>query len=187
MDFQTLKNRIATSDARLIAIDGNCTSGKSMLAAALSEALDATVFRMDDFFLRPEQRTEARRAEIGGNVDRERFFEEILLPLTKHEPVTYRRFDCRTQSLCPAVTVEPKDRIIVEGSYALHPMLRDYYDMKILLTVDKQVQRERVLQREGAERAETFFSLWLPLEDRYFAALEKSIADIVIDTSVPLL
>ena len=51
----------------LIAIDGSCTSGKTTLAAALQEKYLCGVFHMDDFFLRPEQRTDERFAEPGGN------------------------------------------------------------------------------------------------------------------------
>ena len=74
----------------LVAIDGSCTAGKSTLAAALARELDCTLFRMDDFFLRPEQRTPQRLAEPGGNVDYERFREEVLLPLKAGTPVAYR-------------------------------------------------------------------------------------------------
>lgn len=182
MDVTELMQQLQTATARIIAIDGNCCSGKSSLAAALAEGLGATVFHMDDFFLRPQQRTAERLAEVGGNVDRERFLKEVLLPVTAHDPVYLRRYDCRTQTLCPAVVVTPAQRVIVEGSYALHPLLRPYYDLKIRLCVDPAVQRERILQREGAN-AERFFSLWLPMEDAYFASLEQDAADIVIDTS----
>ena len=53
----------------IVAIDGKCTSGKTTLASKLAELYDCNVFHMDDFFLRPEQRTPARFAEVGGNVD----------------------------------------------------------------------------------------------------------------------
>ena len=46
----------------LVAIDGKCASGKTTLAARLAECYDCNVFHMDDFFLRPEQRTEERYA-----------------------------------------------------------------------------------------------------------------------------
>ena len=47
--------------ARVIAaIDGRCGAGKSTLAAQLQAQLSCRVFHMDDFFLRPEQRTAAR-------------------------------------------------------------------------------------------------------------------------------
>ena len=41
----------------IVAIDGRCGAGKSTLAAVLAERLDANLIHMDDFFLRPEQRT----------------------------------------------------------------------------------------------------------------------------------
>ena len=51
-------------------------SGKSVLGQLLSEVYSCNLFHMDDFFLRPEQRTAERLAEAGGNVDRERFLEK---------------------------------------------------------------------------------------------------------------
>ena len=82
-----LKNRIddlmRTDKQIVIAIDGNCTAGKTTLAAVLEKEYDCNVFHMDDFFLRPQQRTAERYAEPGGNVDYERFQEEVLIPLKK--------------------------------------------------------------------------------------------------------
>ena len=60
----------------VIAIDGRAASGKSTLAEQLSTLLEADVIHMDDFFLQPYQRTPERLAEIGGNVDYERFAKE---------------------------------------------------------------------------------------------------------------
>ena len=62
----------------VIAVDGNCTAGKTTLAECLAKEYDCNVIHMDDFFLRPEQRTAQRLAEPGGNVDYERFREEVL-------------------------------------------------------------------------------------------------------------
>ena len=45
---------------------------------------------MDDFFLQPDQRTKERFESPGENVDHERFEEEILIPLSKHEAVKFR-------------------------------------------------------------------------------------------------
>ena len=59
----------------IVSIDGPCAAGKTTLAGKLSELYDCNVFHMDDFFLRPEQRTPARFAQPGGNVDYERFQE----------------------------------------------------------------------------------------------------------------
>ena len=89
----------------IIAIDGNCTAGKTTLAGQLSEMYDCNVFHMDDFFLRPEQRTAERFAQTGGNVDYERFLEEVLIPLGTGKPFSYRPFDCGTFALSAPVTV----------------------------------------------------------------------------------
>ena len=51
---------LSEKDFVVVAIDGKCTSGKTTLAAKLAEIYDCNVFHMDDFFLRPEQRTPAR-------------------------------------------------------------------------------------------------------------------------------
>ncbi|MBR3640559.1 MAG: uridine kinase [Oscillibacter sp.] len=165
----------------ILAIDGGSCSGKSTLAAALAERYGGEVFHMDDFYLRPAQRTPERYAEAGGNVDRERFAQEVLEPLRRGERVAYRAFDCHAMTLRPAVSRGTARVRIVEGSYALHPALREYYDLTALLRVSKETQRERVLAREG-ERAAAFFERWIPLEDAYLAATRpEAFADFVID------
>ena len=70
----------------LVAIEGGSASGKTTLGELLQNVYGCPVFHMDDFFLRPEQRTEARFAQPGGNVDRERFLEEVLIPLREGRP-----------------------------------------------------------------------------------------------------
>ena len=161
--------RIAAMECKkqiLIAIDGNCAAGKTTLAAVLAESMDCNVFHMDDFFLRPEQRTGERYAEIGGNVDYERFREEVLLPLKAGKAFSYRPFDCRTFTLSEPVHVAPKRVNIIEGSYSQHPYFGDVYDLKILLSVTPELQRQRILQRP-AHLHEQFFSRWIPMENRY--------------------
>ena len=112
---------LTQKDMVIVAIDGKCTSGKTTLAAKLTEIYDCNVFHMDDFFLRPEQRTPERFAEVGGNVDYERFKEEILIPLQDGKQFSYRPFDCSTFTLANPVTVIPKQLNIIEGTYRHHP------------------------------------------------------------------
>ena len=110
--METIKKRIdellAQKDMVIVAIDGKCTSGKTTLAGKLAEMYDCNVFHMDDFFLRPEKRTPERYAEVGGNVDYERFKEEVLVPLKAGKPFSYRPFDCSTFTLSAPVTVDRK-------------------------------------------------------------------------------
>lgn len=167
-------------DYLIVAIDGPCTSGKTTLAAKLAESYDCNVFHMDDFFLRPEQRTPERYGQIGGNVDYERFREEVLTPLMEQKAFSYQPFDCKTFTFSAPVPVKPKQLNIIEGSYSHHPYFRNPYDLKILLSVTPEVQRQRILQRP-AFLHQSFFEQWIPMENRYFAHyISKNSADIIL-------
>lgn len=167
-------------DKIIIAIDGKCTSGKTTLASRQAEVYDCNVFHMDNFFLRPQQRTAERFAEIGGNVDYERFKEEVLLPLLSGNAFSYRPFDCKTFTLSSPVPVTPKRLTIIEGSYSMHPYFDDPYDLKILLTVDPELQHQRVMERP-AFLQERFFSQWIPMEIRYLEQFQiPDKADIIL-------
>ena len=176
--MEEIKNKIdellAQKDMVVMAIDGKCTSGKTTLAAKLAEIYDCNVFHMDDFFLRPEQRTAERYAQTGGNVDYERFYEEVLIPLQSGNSFSYRPFDCKTFTLKPPVAVAPKKLNIIEGTYSHHPYFGDPYDLKILLTVTPEIQRERILRRP-AFLHQRFFEQWIPMENRDFAENGKEI------------
>ncbi len=152
----------------IVAIDGRCGAGKSTLASALAERLDANLIHMDDFFLRPEQRTPERLAIPGENIDHERFLSEVLVPLRKGAPFTYRPFSCERGELTDPVTVSPRAVTIVEGSYACHPAMRAYYDLRLFLTVEPEEQMRRLRARNG-DYAEVFRQKWIPLEEAYFS------------------
>ena len=152
----------------IIAIDGRCASGKTTLARILEARFDCNIFHMDDFFLRPEQRSEERLSRAGENVDHERFLAEVLIPISKGEACSYRPYDCKTGTFLPPVTVEPKRISVVEGSYSCHPSLIDHYDLRIFSDVDPEEQMRRITERNGKEGAERFRSLWIPLEEKYF-------------------
>ena len=169
----------------VIAIDGNCTAGKTTLVCALEKEYDCNVFHMDDFFLRPEQRTEARYAQPGGNVDYERFLEEVLVPLKAGGAFSYRPFSCKTFSLGEPVKVTPKALNFVEGTYCLHPYFGNPYDLRIFLSIDPMLQRERILQRPSCLQ-DRFFEAWIPMERRYFDFFQiPQKADLLLDTSRP--
>ena len=152
----------------LIAIEGGSASGKTTLSQLLSRVYDCNVFHMDDFFLRPEQRTEARFAQAGGNIDHERFLAEVLLPLSQGKTVQYSAFDCSTFTLRPAVEIAPKGLNIIEGAYSMHPQLAQFYDFSVFLSVTPQLQRKRIEKRNSPEMAQRFFDTWIPLERTYF-------------------
>lgn len=165
----------------LVAIDGPCGSGKTTLSTLLSQRYAANVFHCDDYFPRPHQRTEARRAEPGGNLDRDRLAAEILAPLRGGRAARWRRFDCKSLSLLDWRDTPPAALNIVEGSYSLHPDLRGYYDLAVFLTCSRETRLARLAAR-GSD-LEAFQSRWIPLEERYFDALAPmEHADLVLDT-----
>ena len=167
----------------VIAIDGNCTAGKTTLAAVLEKEYDCNVFHMDDFFLRSEQRTAQRYAQPGGNVDYERFREEVLTPLKKGSAFSYRPFSCKTFSLGEAVEVVPKTLNIVEGTYCLHPYFGDVYDLKLFLSIGSELQRDRIYQRPQHVQGR-FFTDWIPMEKLYFDFYQiPGQADLYLDMS----
>ncbi len=151
-----------------LAVDGGSASGKTTLGKMLREIYGCTVFHTDDFFLRPEQRTEERLSQTGGNFDRERFIEEVLVPLSKNETVKYRRYDCSTGTLSSPVEVNPERLCIIEGAYSMHPEAEKYYDFSVFLSVTDDIQRERILKRNTPQTAERFFGEWIPMEKKYF-------------------
>lgn len=151
-----------------VAIDGPCASGKSTLAAALSEIYGCPVIHMDDFFLRPEQRSPERLALPGENVDHERFSEQVLVPLLNGRPVQYRPWRCHEGAFGPEVTITPAPLTVVEGCYSLRPDLRDAFQLRIWVEASGDTRRQRLLDRGGPECLTSFEQRWIPLENHYF-------------------
>ena len=174
---------LAEGRCAFVAIDGPCASGKTVFAASLHERFGGNVLHMDDFFLRPEQRTPERFAEPGGNVDRERFEAEVLKPLAAGKAVRYRPWDCHTGDFAASHSVEPARLTIVEGSYSMHPALREYYDLMICLMIDSNEQLRR-LEARNPRMLQRFIDEWIPLENRYFEQTgTRAIANMVVDTA----
>lgn len=157
-----------TDQMFLIAIDGRCAAGKTTLAAQLQERTGCNVIHMDDFFLRPEQQTKERLLQPGGNVDWERFQEDVMLPLQCKIPFSYSPYDCHTKAFKEPVQVQPDRLTLVEGAYSCHPQLWDFYNLHIFLTISPKEQLHRIRKRNGAAGLEVFQSKWIPMEELYF-------------------
>ena len=127
-----IKKELERKRPLILAVDGRCTSGKSTFARELSGVCLAEVIHMDDFFLRPQQRTKERLAEAGGNIDRERFLQEVAVLLGEYRKaedvvsekkwnhdtlLTYRRYDCSRQELTDTVQIKRSPSRIVAMSF----------------------------------------------------------------------
>ena len=133
----------------LAALDGPCASGKTTLAGQAARQLGCPLVHMDDFFLPPARKTPARLAQPGGNVDWERVRDQVLVPLSRGEPARFSPYRCHTGAYGPPVSLSPAPLVLVEGVYALHPALRDFYRLRIFLEATWPVRRARLWTGAG--------------------------------------
>lgn len=167
--FDRIEREMNRKKPLFLAIDGRCGSGKSTLAGILSERYPAGVIHMDDFFLRPEQRTQERLAETGGNIDYERFLREAAEPIRRRSTsFSYRKYDCGVQRLTDEIPVCSGELIIVEGVYSCHPVFGRLYDLTVFLDVDRTEQRRRLAKRCTEALYRRFVEEWIPKEEAYF-------------------
>lgn len=162
------ENRLRKSGSVTVAIDGCCGAGKSTAAEWFKAVFDCNVFHADDFFLPPEKRTPERSNEVGGNMERERLKAEICEPLKRGEAFEYRPFDCSAMALAQPVKIKPKKVNVIEGSYSMHPDLREYYDLSAFMTVEPEEQLRRIAARSGEKLLLRFKEEWIPKENTYF-------------------
>ncbi len=165
-----------------IAIDGMCGSGKTHLATLLSTYYDSNIIAMDDFFLQSHQRTQKRLSEIGGNVDYVRFNDQVIKGLLSRQSFSYQLYDCQLETLDRWLTINPKPLTIIEGSYSMHPLFIDFYDLLIFLKVDKHIQTERI-QNRNPGLFDRFINEWIPMENQYHVVYQlEARSDVVVNT-----
>jgi len=152
----------------IIAIDGRCAAGKTTLANQLRDVLKCNVIHLDNFFLRPVQRTKERLSTPGGNVDYERFIEEVLIKLKNNQTFSYKPYICKTSSFGDDIIITPGKITIIEGAYSTHAKFREFIDFSIFIDTDTSEQKNRIRKRNGEAALETFIEKWIPLEEKYF-------------------
>ncbi len=170
--LKTISTALKTANERIvIAIDGKCASGKTTAAELICEIFGGEIIHMDDFFLPPQMRSSDRFSEIGGNIHRERFIEEVLPNLKNNQSFTYRKFDCSKMSYSDIpCQISARGLIICEGSYSLHPSFGKYYDIAIFSDIDSSEQIRRIRNRNGEYMLNRFTGEWIPMENKYFDA-----------------
>jgi len=155
------------SETVLVAIDGQSASGKTTLAVLIQQVYDCNLFHMDDFFLPPQLRTPERLAEVGGNVDYERFQQQVLEPLQRGDDIRYQIYDCRQQKLTTWAEVPARRLNLIEGAYSCHPYFGPCYHLTYCLTIDAEEQQRRILKRNGEAMLKRFVEEWIPKENAY--------------------
>ena len=180
--YSVIDTMILKKSDLIIGIDGRCGAGKTTLADILEEKYNATVFHTDDFYLQKHQRTEGRLLEIGGNIDYERFENEVINKLIFKENILYRPFDCEIMDFPKSgECIKRYSNIsVIEGSYSLHPRFVKIYDLKIFLDITVERQQTRLFIREGADKLQEYNKKWIPKEKAYFNKFKiKENSDII--------
>lgn len=173
----------ARSGPLVVAIDGRSGTGKSTLATALAERLDAVVIEGDDFYAGgtgtegdPPQSRAARCIDW-------RAQRRVLALLRAGQGASYHAFDWDAfdgSAVQEATRIAPAPVILLEGVYAARPELRDLLDLTILATVPDAVRHSRLIAREG--EIGPWEVQWHEAEDWYFAeAAPTSSFDLVLD------
>ena len=180
--MKTYKAEPQNDERVIVALDGMCAAGKSSLARKLAERFGGEVISTDDFHLPLDMRSEERRSEPGGNLHYERFSKEVIPFVRKKESFSYGRFSCMQGGISEMKTVNADcPLVVVEGAYSMRPEFRSIYDLSVCLLVSDELQKERLLAREGEEKYRNFEKLWMPLEHKYLSYYRiPSICDAVM-------
>ena len=180
--FLHIESLLQQKERVVLSIDGRCGSGKSQLANLLTSLFPANVFHSDDYYLPLANRSADWTQTPGGNMDFQRFREEVLKPVFAGKTVSYRPYHCQSGSYRPVETIPLRPLTIIEGSYSQHPVLEATYDCRVFLTCEKQTQTERLRRREG-DYYSMFESRWIPLEESYLAQFPICKDAFYIDTT----
>lgn len=180
----TLADRaLAQKPHVLVGIDGMSAAGKSGLADCLQQVYGCGLIHADDFFLRPHQRTPARLAQPGGNIDHERLA-PVAAKAAANLPFQYQAYDCQLQQPGAWRTVPATPLTVLEGVYSLHPAVAAACDVRIFLSLDADLQMERVARRNTPALAERYRQEWIPMENRYFSEFSiRESCDLILDTT----
>ena len=164
----------AQGERMVIAMDGMCGSGKTTLAARLAQRFGGQVVHMDDFYLPVELRTEERRSE--------RFLVEAMPYLKGQEAFRYGKFSDEILDIAEEITIEPGRLLIVEGAYSMRPELRNAYDLTVCVLSPAELQKQRLIRREGEEGYLEYRDLWIPLETAYLDHYDiEHVCDVVLN------
>lgn len=177
--FSMIDDLLTKKDKIVIGIDGPSGSGKTTLSSKLLDKYKCSIFHTDDYFLSEEAKKSVIKTP-GWNLDYSRMKEEVFNNLG-NSTLVYRPFNCRTQSFDDPVNEIIKEIVIIEGVYSHNPYFDKMYDIKVFIDIDKELQQERILKRNGQMMLDRWNKEWIPLENEYFEHFNiKKQADIII-------
>lgn len=183
-DVVTLVHKGLPSGAALLAIDGLGGSGKSVLGAALADALGAQLVHVDDFY-RPEGDEAPEGSGHGALFDLDRLRREVLEPLSRGREAALHRYDWESGQIVPGSVLAGGRLTIVEGVYSTRRDLRRYYDFSVWVDASETTRLRRGVERDGEEARGEWVDVWMPAERAYCADEQPAAhADLRLDADL---
>jgi uridine kinase len=173
--------RLEAPGRLVVAIDGHGAAGKSVLAAATSDLLAASLVHLDDFFRAAGSSAGAGEGPMGAYYDWERLRREALEPLRRGARAGYHAFDWETNGFLPGlIVVESAELILVEGVSSTAAALADLVDRTVLVVTPEPERVARLHERIGSE---VWDEEWLAAERAYFSERPAGSFDLVVSGS----
>jgi uridine kinase len=159
---------------KVVAIDGPSGAGKTDFAAALAQRLPtAQILHMDDLYPGWDGLTPA--AAI--------LDDQVLAPLSRGEPATYRRWDWERNRYGQSQTLPPTSLLLVEGVGSGARPGWQFKSGLIWLEANRDERFRRGIERDG-ESYLPHWQRWSASEDAHFEADgTRDRADLVVNTS----
>jgi histidinol-phosphate phosphatase family protein len=175
----------------LVAVCGRSRAGKSTVAHAitrtLSEDANSTLHvRLDDWIVPVAKRVRQATGELRNRVGE---LPTIVTALRAGKPISAPGYDPASRGSTPATTYNPAGRsvIVLDGSFAAHPSIREMIDLTVFVDVPTALQQSRFAafyRWKGIDSGATE-TLWEQrLHDEWPAVdTQRETADLVICSS----
>jgi hypothetical protein len=158
---------------RLICVDGPAGSGKTTLAAELSELSGAPVLHMDDMF------------EGWGGLPRiTGQLESLLRPLAAGRSGTYRRWDWPGNAWAETILVPPAPLLVLEGVGSGSATVAELVTVLAWVEVPYELRMERGLERGGVGVAENWRQWAIDEQELFAREHTRERADVLLDGRV---
>jgi uridine kinase len=184
----TIQELRRSSAARtvVVALDGRSGAGKSTLAAAIAARAGAVVIDGDDFYTGPAVEQLANAADRADQCIDWRRQGEVLSALADGRTACWHAYDWdvndgRRQTR-PTVCHAPNAVVILEGTFTARPELGSLIDLRVLLRVAADTQRDQFCLRDGRDTWTGWSQTWMAAEDHYFqSVMTPADFDVVVD------